>query len=49
MEAIADQALELDWTRDLFDRLIVAQAALDGAALVTTDKVIRKHYSKAVW
>ena len=49
MEAIAEQALEMDWTRDVFDRLIVAQAALDGAPLVTTDRAIRKHYSRAVW
>ena len=32
LEAVAEQALDLDWTRDVFDRLIVAQAALDGAA-----------------
>src|SRR6266571_506302 len=49
LEAVAEQALDLDWTRDVFDRLIVAQAALDGAALVTTDRTIRKHYPKAVW
>ena len=49
LEAIAEQALELEWTRDAFDRLIVAQAALDGATLVTTDRIIRKHYPKAVW
>ena len=49
LEAVAEQALDLNWTRDVFDRLIVAQAALDGAALVTTDRTIRKHYPKAVW
>ncbi len=49
LEAVAEQALDLDWTRDVFDRLIVAQAALDGVALVTTDRTIRKHYPKAVW
>jgi len=49
LDAVAEQALDLDWTRDAFDRLIVAQAALDGAALVTTDRTIRKHYPKAVW
>jgi len=49
LEAVAEQALELDWTRDAFDRLIVAQAALDGAPLVTADRTIRKHYPKAVW
>ena len=49
LEAIAEQALDLDWTRDVFDRMIVAQAALDGTTLVTTDRAIRKHYPKAVW
>jgi len=49
LEAVAEQALELDWTRDAFDRLIVAQAALDGAPLVTADRTIRKYYPKAVW
>jgi PIN domain nuclease of toxin-antitoxin system len=48
-EAITGQALELVWTRDVFDRVIVAQAALDGAPLVTTDRTILKHYPKAVW
>lgn len=49
MEEVAERALDLSWTRDAFDRLIVAQAALDSAELVTTDLLIRKHYSKAVW
>ena len=49
LEAIAEQALDLEWTRDAFDRLIVAQAALDGAPLITADRTIRKHYPKAVW
>jgi len=39
----------LSWTRDAFDRLIVAQAALDRAALVTRDRLILKHYPKALW
>jgi PIN domain nuclease of toxin-antitoxin system len=49
LETVAERALDLSWTRDVFDRLIVAQAALDGAELVTTDRLIRKHYAKAVW
>ena len=49
LDAIVEQAQDIDWTRDVFDRLIVAQAALDAAALVTTDRTIRKHYPKAVW
>jgi PIN domain nuclease of toxin-antitoxin system len=49
MGTVMERALELSWTRDVFDRLIVAQAALDNAELVTSDRQIRKHYPKAVW
>ena len=49
MQTITERALELSWTRDVFDRLIVAQAALDNAELVTADRLVRKHYPKAVW
>jgi PIN domain nuclease of toxin-antitoxin system len=37
------------WTRDPFDRLIVAQAALLEAPLVTRDAVIHAHYPRAWW
>jgi PIN domain nuclease of toxin-antitoxin system len=47
--AVARLAIEQSWTRDPFDRLIVAQAALHGAPLVTKDTVMRRHYAKAVW
>ena len=49
LETVTERALELTWTRDLFDRLIVAQAALDNAELVTSDRLVRKNYPKAVW
>lgn len=49
LETVAERALDLNWTRDVFDRLIVAQAALDNAELITTDRLIRKHYPRAVW
>ncbi|MGQ0652222.1 MAG: type II toxin-antitoxin system VapC family toxin [Betaproteobacteria bacterium] len=49
LEALVRQALDLDWTRDAFDRLIVAQAALDAAPLITTDRTIRANYPRAVW
>ena len=49
LETVMERALGLIWTRDVFDRLIVAQATLDDAELVTSDRLIRKHYPKAVW
>jgi PIN domain nuclease of toxin-antitoxin system len=49
LETVMERALGLAWTRDVFDRLIVAQATLDDVELVTSDRLIRKHYPKAVW
>lgn len=37
------------WTRDPFDRLIVAQAAIQNAQLLTKDRIIRRHYALACW
>jgi PIN domain nuclease of toxin-antitoxin system len=46
---VATQALKEGWTRDPFDRLIVAHAKGAGAPLVTKDERIRKHYRRAIW
>lgn len=37
------------WTRDPFDRIITAQAAVSGAVLLTRDERIRANYRQAVW
>ncbi len=42
-------ALALAWTRDPFDRIIVAHALLYEAALLTKDRQIRRHYAGAIW
>jgi len=42
-------SLSQTWTRDPFDRLIVAQAAIDSTPLLTKDGLIREHYPEAVW
>ena len=46
---IVAAARRLKWTRDPFDRLIVAAAALGAAKLVTKDRLIRRHYAAALW
>lgn len=48
-EDIARQALHETWTRDPFDRLIVAQAKLGQSRLVSRDRLIRQHYRHAIW
>ena len=37
------------WTRDPFDRIITAQAAIGKNTLVTKDGMIRRKYSAALW
>ena len=49
LEEIVVRARELHWTRDPFDRLIVAGALLAGGRLVTKDTLIRKHCKTALW
>jgi PIN domain nuclease of toxin-antitoxin system len=43
------ESVRVSWTRDPFDRLIVAQAMVDDALLITRDKLIGEHYRKAFW
>lgn len=46
---VASKAASIRWTRDAFDRLIVAQAIADNARLVSADAHIREHFAGAVW
>lgn len=47
--AVVHEAERQRWTRDPFDRVIVAQAALHDAPLVTKDATLHAHYSRAIW
>jgi PIN domain nuclease of toxin-antitoxin system len=46
---VAVVSLQQKWTRDPFDRLIVAQAVVRGARLITKDRLIRRHFKDVVW
>ncbi len=48
-EQVVSASLEHDFTRDPFDRLIVSQAELGRAQLLTKDRAMREAYSRAVW
>jgi PIN domain nuclease of toxin-antitoxin system len=47
--AVVEHAQTLTWTRDPFDRLIVAQAITADAKLITHDENIRANFAGAVW
>lgn len=46
---VVQLALREKWTRDPFDRLIVAQARTRSATLATADETIHHHYNRALW
>ena len=47
---VASAALDEKWTRDVFDRMIVAQAKVNGLApLISSDEAIAEHYARTVW
>jgi PIN domain nuclease of toxin-antitoxin system len=46
---VVARARELRWTRDPFDRLITAQAAIGEDVLLTADESIRARYPHAEW
>ena len=48
-ESVSRAAWNETWTRDPFDRIIVAQARLRGEPLLTKDREIRRRYEQAIW
>jgi PIN domain nuclease of toxin-antitoxin system len=48
-QKIIAEALTLKWTRDPFDRLIVANALVNCTKLLTKNQIIHKKYAYAVW
>lgn len=49
MAAVVAEAMRLAWTRDPFDRLLVATATLHRAPLITNDQRIHENFVDAVW
>ena len=47
--AVVKKSIGMKWTRDPFDRLITAHAAIDESPLLTKDDTIHTYYPDAVW
>lgn len=47
--AVVRTSQDLDWTRDPFDRLICANAMVDGCRLLTADRTLLEHLPGAAW
>lgn len=49
LSSVIERAMRLAWTRDPFDRLIVANAMADGCRLLTADARILANFADAIW
>ncbi len=49
LERIIRAAAGMDWTRDVFDRLIAAESAAMDIPLITKDRAIRAHHKLSIW
>ena len=49
LDALVDTAAALTWTRDPFDRLIVADALVAGTSLLTKNQAIHDHTTIVTW
>lgn len=48
-EKIISASMNFLWTRDPFDRMIVANAQCEQAPLITSNRNIREHYNTVIW
>ena len=48
-EPIGYESVKHNWTRDPFDRVIVANASCGGFLLLSRDRKILDNYDKAIW
>lgn len=49
LDGIVETAMKITWARDVFDRLIAAEAATMGYALITKDEKIQANFSSSLW
>ena len=48
-DTVIKSTMKLNWTRDPFDRIIVATSQMRNCYLITADQTILNNYEKATW
>jgi PIN domain nuclease of toxin-antitoxin system len=49
LQQIIEEALKISWTRDVFDRLLSAEANIVGEGFITADENIKSNLKIAIW
>lgn len=49
LSEIVEESLKIDWTRDVFDRMLTAEAGATESKFITADETIRTNFNGVVW
>ncbi len=49
LQQIIDQAIKINWTRDVFDRMLAAESMATGGGFITADVTIKSNFKLAIW
>jgi len=49
LQQIIEEALKISWMRDVFERLLAAEANIVGEGFITADETIRSNLKLAIW
>jgi len=49
LQQIIEEAMKINWTRDVFDRMLSAETMVTGGGFITADKNIKSNLKLAIW
>ena len=49
LQQIIEKAMKINWTRDVFDRMLSAETMVTGGGFITADKNIKSNLKLAIW
>ena len=49
LQKILNQAAKINWTRDVFDRMLSAESMATGGGFITADETIKSNLKLAIW
>jgi PIN domain nuclease of toxin-antitoxin system len=49
LQQIIEEAMKINWTRDVFDRMLSAETMVTGGGFITANKNIKSNLKLAIW
>ena len=46
---VIEEAMKLKWTKDVFDRLLVAEAKASKCGFISADRLVQSNFKQTIW